>query len=161
MISGAKRELLSVVVLLLVLIAHALADEGGTSFWVPGQFASHAAEPLEPGWSLPVQLYYYSGSAPASATPSSAVPPGTRSQTLQLSLIPAYAFDSGVLGGQVALFASAAVGVNKSEENQGGFVSQTVSGATDVIPGAQLSWTRGQSYWLAYLIGNIPRRRLR
>lgn len=156
-ISGGKPGLLSAVGLAVLLSNEAVADEGGTTFWVSGQFASHVAEPLGPGWSLPVQLYYYGGSAPASATPSSAVPPGTRSQTLQLSFTPAYAFDSDVLGGQVAVFASAGVGVNKAEENQGGgSVSQTVSGATDVVPGIQLSWTRGSSYWLAYLIGNIP-----
>ena len=28
------------------------ADEGGVSFWLPGQFGSLAAVPTEPGWSL-------------------------------------------------------------------------------------------------------------
>jgi hypothetical protein len=44
-------------VLLLVAIA-ARADEGGVSFWAPGQFSSFAAVPGESGWSVPVWLRY-------------------------------------------------------------------------------------------------------
>jgi len=49
-------------------------------------------------------------------------------------------------------------GVNKAEENQGmpAAVSETVAGFADVVPGVQLSWTRGDHYWLFYLVGNIP-----
>jgi hypothetical protein len=36
----------------------ALADEGGVSFWLPGAFASLAAVPQQPGWSL-ANLYYH------------------------------------------------------------------------------------------------------
>jgi hypothetical protein len=32
----------------------ARADEGGVSFWLPGQFGSLAAVPPDSGWSLPV-----------------------------------------------------------------------------------------------------------
>ena len=39
----------------------ACADEGGVSFWLPGQFGSLAAVPTEPGWSLP-SVYYYTTS---------------------------------------------------------------------------------------------------
>ena len=31
--------------------ARAQADEGGVSFWLPGQFASFAALPGHPGWA--------------------------------------------------------------------------------------------------------------
>jgi hypothetical protein len=34
--------------------ASAAADEGGASFWLPGQMASFGAAPGEPGWSLPL-----------------------------------------------------------------------------------------------------------
>ncbi len=44
----------------------AVADEGGVSFWLPGQYASFAAIAPSPGFSLPMQSYYYSGSAGAS-----------------------------------------------------------------------------------------------
>jgi hypothetical protein len=35
------------------------ADEGGVSFWLPGQYASLAATPQVPGWALGV-VYYHS-----------------------------------------------------------------------------------------------------
>jgi hypothetical protein len=41
----------------------ASADEGGVSYWLPGNFGSFAAVPSDPGWSLPV--IYYSMSADA------------------------------------------------------------------------------------------------
>ena len=37
----------------------AAADEGGVSFWLPGQYSSFAATPAETGWSLPV-IYFHS-----------------------------------------------------------------------------------------------------
>jgi len=158
-VDAEKRALLSAAALALVFGVHALADEGGTSFWVPGQYANHAALAPEPGWSLPVQLYYYSGSAPASATSSSAVPPGTRSQTLQLSLTPTYEPPTSVLGAQLALFATAGIGANTTQEHESGQAasgSQTAAGITDLVPGALLSWGRGTDNWLAYLIANVP-----
>ena len=42
------------------------ADEGGVPFWFSGQYASLAAVPATPGWSLPTQAYYYDGSASGS-----------------------------------------------------------------------------------------------
>ena len=44
--------LLCATVLLLGLANGARADEGGTSFWLPGQMGSFSALPGEPGWSL-------------------------------------------------------------------------------------------------------------
>ena len=35
-----------------------LADEGGISFWLPGQFGSLAAVPAQPGWSG-ASIYYH------------------------------------------------------------------------------------------------------
>ena len=56
--------------LLLCALSHAqgaMADEGGVSFWLPGNFGSFAAVPSEPGWTLPA-IYFY-GDAAASASP--------------------------------------------------------------------------------------------
>ena len=39
------------------------ADEGGTSFWLPGIFGSLAAVPSQPGWSLTAINYYTNVSA--------------------------------------------------------------------------------------------------
>jgi hypothetical protein len=41
----------------------ALADEGGVSFWLPGQFGSLAAVPQQPGWSF-ADVYYHTSVAP-------------------------------------------------------------------------------------------------
>src|SRR4029077_10418637 len=134
--------------------------EGGTSFWLPGQYAGFAGQSPSPGWSLPTEVYYYSGSAPdSSAAQGTAVAPGTRSQSWQLSLSPTYAPATTVLGGQPALFLSVGVGGNATQADQNGSAnlgSQTVSGLTDVSPGASLGWTDGNDYWLVYLVGNIP-----
>ena len=42
---------------------HALADEGGVSFWIPGLFGSLAATPQQPGWSVANIDYYTNVSA--------------------------------------------------------------------------------------------------
>ena len=39
----------------------AAADEGGVSFWLPGQYGSFAAAAPTPGWSMPLVLYNYGG----------------------------------------------------------------------------------------------------
>jgi hypothetical protein len=38
------------------------ADEGGVSYWTPGQYGSFAAIAPSPGWSLPLVYYGYGGS---------------------------------------------------------------------------------------------------
>jgi len=137
----------------------ARADEGGTSFWLPGQYASLTAQAPPPGWSLSTELYYYKGSAPNSANQGSAVPPGTRSESSQLSLSPTYAPNTTVLEGQLSLFVSFGVGSNTAQSDPGGSAdssSQTVTGWTDLSPGAALNWTRNANSWMVYLTGNIP-----
>lgn len=52
-------------VLLLCQSETSLADEGGTSFWLPGQYASFAAIAPTTEWSLPMQTYSYSGNVHA------------------------------------------------------------------------------------------------
>ena len=49
----------------------ALADEGGGSFWVPGQYGSFAAAQTDPGWSIQLQNYVSQGRV-ASGTLSAA-----------------------------------------------------------------------------------------
>ena len=39
-------------------LTSAVADEGGVSFWLPGQFGSLAAAPQQPGWSF-ADAYYH------------------------------------------------------------------------------------------------------
>jgi hypothetical protein len=49
----------------LAMASRASADEGGVSFWAPGQFGSLAAVPGEPGFSLPVVWLHVSADAGA------------------------------------------------------------------------------------------------
>jgi hypothetical protein len=142
--------------------SEANADEGGASFWVPGQYAANlAATPPSPGWSIPLALYHYSGRAPDSATsaPVAAVAPGTRSQTWQLSASPTYAPATKVFGGQLAVMLSVGVGSNATQLARAapsGPESETVSGLTDVAPAATLGWQTGADSWMVYVTGNVP-----
>ena len=86
------------------------ADEGGVSFWLPGQYASLAAVPQTPGWALGV-TYYHSNVAASGAVAASKeiltgrIPP-TVNVNLNLSLsgqadllvlAPSYTFATPVL----------------------------------------------------------------
>ena len=46
----------------------ALADESGVSFWLLGSYASQAAVPSTPGWSIDMTYYYGAASADRGAT---------------------------------------------------------------------------------------------
>jgi hypothetical protein len=82
--------------------ADARADEDGTSFWLPGQYASLAAVPPGLGWSLSTDAYFYNGKASVSEIFSIGetlfVKPDSREALLLLAV--AYAPETKVLGGQ-------------------------------------------------------------
>src|SRR5574337_674216 len=83
----------------------ARADQGGVPFWMSGQFASLAAVPATPGWSLPVQGYYYDGNASASKSfpRGDSVAAGLSSRMPLVLFQPSYAPEQKLLGGQLAL----------------------------------------------------------
>src|SRR5271156_6159736 len=49
-----------VAVAIVSLAKSSLADEGGVSFWLTGQFGSLAAVPQQPGWSIASVFYHTS-----------------------------------------------------------------------------------------------------
>lgn len=163
---SAPRAARAGAVVLALGIAHspwsaARADEGGASFWIPGQEAQNLAAMMPgPGWSVPVTFYYYDGSAPASATATgSAVAPGTLGRTWLLGVAPTYAPATPFLGGQLALSVSLGVGGDWTQVVQGlpqAAASQTVWGLADVAPSATLGWQHGAGAWAVYVTGNIP-----
>ena len=55
----------------------ARADEGGVSFWLPGQYGSFAAAAPSPGFSMPLVFYNYGGVC-RSRSHSAARPPVVR-----------------------------------------------------------------------------------
>src|SRR6478735_2320500 len=92
------------------------ADEGGVSFWLPGQYASLAATPQVPGWALGV-VYYHSNVAASGAVAAARQItvgriPANVNVSLDLSLrgqgdlvvlSPTYTFATPVLGGQLSV----------------------------------------------------------
>jgi hypothetical protein len=118
---------------------HALADEGGVSFWIPGFFGSLAAAPQQPGWSLAIINYYTNVSAGGNVALAREfairnLPAGIQAQ-INASLhanadigmaIPTYVFATPVLGGQASLSLVQGYGVSNASLN--GTVSGSVTG---------------------------------
>src|SRR5271154_4831732 len=94
----------------------AVADEGGVSFWLPGQYGSLAAVPQVPGWAVAIVNYYTSISASGAVAAARQVTIGKLSPTISVSLNatlsaradlgvldPSYVFATPLFGGQFAL----------------------------------------------------------
>jgi hypothetical protein len=93
-----------------------LADESGTSFWLPGTYGSLAAAPGTPGWAVASVYYHTSVSAGADVAAAREIQIGrfTPSLTVNLNanlhatadlalIVPSYTFATPVLGGQLAV----------------------------------------------------------
>ncbi len=141
----------------------ALADEGGVSFWVPGQYGSFAAVAPTPGWSLPLVFYDYGGSAGRGVTlpRGHLLSAGLNASLNGVFVVPTYAPDTTVLGGHpsfsVAFMpayttASANVGLGPLSVSR----SDSLFGGSDLYPTAQLFWNAGVHNFMAYLTGDIP-----
>jgi hypothetical protein len=143
----------------------ARADQSGTPFWTSGQFASLAAVPPSPGWSLNLAGYGYDGSAGGSAQ----LPIGrmivahANQRSPSLSVQPGYAPEATVLGGQPFIGLSFGTGGNRLQGDvtsapAGVQISRTdtLSAGTDLYPFSSLGWTRGNDNWMVYLTGDIP-----
>lgn len=106
------RPILCTAVSMVIASTCAMADEGGVSFWLPGQFGSLAAVPTEPGWSLG-SVYCHTN---ADAGAGKSFPRGGRltvgmDATADLVfLAPSYVFKDPVMGGQAALSVIGAFG---------------------------------------------------
>ena len=129
---AARVVSVAVVAAPLTLMSHgSLADEGGSSFWTPGAFASLAATPLEPGLSL-TSIYYHpsvsSGKEVARAQririgrhPAlllSAVDENTDTTKNQGMVTPTYTFATPVLGGQANVSMTAIYSSNTTTLNE-------------------------------------------
>jgi hypothetical protein len=148
-----------------LLPASTLADEGGVPFWFSGQYASLAAVPAAPGWSLPMQVYYYDGNASAnrSFTRGESIAAGLRSRTGLVLFQPTYAPEQKLNGGQMAFGLGFGYGKNATSADVTFNPSGTefnrhdsVWGGTDLYPIASIAWTRGVHNWMGYLTGDIP-----
>jgi hypothetical protein len=160
----------------------ARADEGGVSFWFPGQFGSLAAVPQAPGWSVGILNVYESVGATGNVAAAREVTIGKLNPNINVNLnvslsarpdlvlvAPSYAFAAPVLGGQLDLSMGAAVG--RSAGDLAGVLTVSASGLTatregetsdarygfsDLYPEAALRWNSGVNNWMTYAMGDIP-----
>jgi hypothetical protein len=159
-----------------------LADEGGVSFWLPGQFGSLAAAPQVPGWSLANVYYHASVSAGGDVAAARQFTIGrfTRTATIDLNasvrgradidfLSANYVFAPPVLGGQLAVGLGGAAGHNSTSidgtltvsigsltATRMASLSDGRSGFSDLYPQASLRWNSGISNYMVYLMGDLP-----
>jgi hypothetical protein len=160
----------------------ALADESGTSFWLPGQFGSLAAVPGAPGWGLATAYYHTSVTAGADVAASREIQIGRFTPNLTVNLnanltaradlelfIPSYTFATPVFGGQLAVQMATITGrttadvtgtLNASLPPFGitrtDAISDAVSGFGDLYPMATLKWNAGVNNFMTYVTGDIP-----
>jgi hypothetical protein len=140
--------------------AAALADQGGASFWLPGQYASFAALAPDPGWSLPATFYGYSGSVAAGRLlgRGNLLAAGLKSSLEELFLQPTYTLDTTILGARpsfsVALvpgYAGTAAEVRLGPLSESR--SDSVFGLGNLSPTANLFWSAGFHNVMVYVTG--------
>ena len=160
----------------------AVADEGGVSFWLPGQFGSLAAVPQVPGWSFAGIYYHTSVSAGGDVAAARQVTIGAVNRTAQVSLNANlnsradlgflsgnYVFATPVLGGQFAVGLTGAAGYNRTSidgtltasignltATRTGSISDERGGFADLYPLASLRWNSGVNNFMVYMTGDIP-----
>lgn len=149
--------------------APARADEGGVSFWLPGQFGSLAATPNEPGWS--VSFVYYHASADAGGSVEiPAVGVLTLGLNADLNLLfvtPSYVLATPVLGGQATVSMAAVFG--RADVIAGGTLtipggpaippgrrSDDLTAFGDLYPSGSLRWNDGNHNGMAYVMAGVP-----
>jgi hypothetical protein len=159
-----------------------LADEGGVSFWLTGQFGSLAAVPQQPGWSIASTFYYTSVSGSRYVAAAREITVNKIKRTVNVSLdldlkaradlvflSPTYVFESPVLGGQLAVGMAGTFGHNSTSLNgiltasvgsltatRPGNISDARDGFGDLYPQTSLRWNSGVNNFMTYLLGDIP-----
>jgi hypothetical protein len=145
-------------------LSTARADEGGVSYWTPGQYGSFAAIAPSPGWSLPLIFYNYGGSVGAQQplTRGNLLTAGLRGSLDGLFIVPTYTLNTTVLGAVPSFSMAEMPAYSAASANLGlGPLSlsrsDSIWGGSDLYPTAQLFWNRGGvNNFMAYLTGDIP-----
>ncbi|MGA9252272.1 MAG: hypothetical protein WBV71_07485, partial [Roseobacter sp.] len=96
------RQILKTAMGICLAATAATADEGGTSFWLPGQYGSFAAVAPDPGASLAMVSYWYSADASASEPLAFGddLKLGVKADYFGQFIVPAYTLDTTFLGGR-------------------------------------------------------------
>ena len=141
---------------------HAAADEGGVSFWLPGQYSSFAAMPSNPGLSFETVYYRQSPSAHAGINfvRGGGLQVGVSSPVDLVMFTPTYSFQTPIFGAQLEVGMSMVVGKNSTSVSatvtgpNGGTLSgarsDDVTGFGDPGPTAALKWSKDDHYWMVY-----------
>lgn len=158
-----NAALLSLAGLCVSVAQEARADEGGVSFWLPGQYGSFAAVAPEPGFSLPMQTYCYTGSVAGdrALNRGDTLAFGLDAQFCGQFFAPTWTPDTKILGARPSLSLAFFPGWNGTSADLVGPVSAVnrsddVTGFGDLYPTLQLFWDKGVHNWMAYLTGDIP-----
>src|SRR5215469_9141944 len=113
---ASLRHFASVVAVLLTVpvVEDAAADEGGVSFWLPGQYGSLAATASQPGWQFEATFYHATAEASAGMNfaRGGGIQVGVQSPSDFVMYTPTYVFATPVLGAQVAVGMTALLGRN-------------------------------------------------
>ena len=161
----------------------ASADEGGISFWLPGQYGSLIAAPQAPGWSFPTILVHANVDGGGEVAASRQITIGDIPVDIDISLnatldgkmhllfaSPTYTFASPVLGGQLSLGAGFGYGYSQAAIagelsivlpngdviTRQGRIDDERGGFSDLYPSAALRWNRGVHNYMLYAMGDIP-----
>ena len=146
----------------------AIADEGGASVWLPGQFASFASVPGDPGFSLEAVFYVRKASATAGTSFSrgGGLLVGYDTAEQYLYLTPGYAFAAPVLNAQLWLGATFSAG--RADTSVWGVLTgpranvfsvgngDSAAGISDLYPMASLKWQTGSHNVMTYVMGSAP-----
>jgi len=152
----------------LLALQTAAADEGGVSFWLPGQFGSFAAVGGEPGWSLPIVYYHTSADAGAARSfrVGGRITSGLDVDADLAFIVPTYVFRTPVWGAQASLSIAAVagrveVGIDATLTGPRGnaltgSLTDTRHGIGDLFPTASLKWNRDHHSFMVYTMGGVP-----
>jgi hypothetical protein len=146
--------------------APARADQGGVSFWVPGLYASMAAVPPDPGFSMPSTFYFYSGKADREDRFGFGGLIATEVEAKGFEgifLAPTFVPETPVANGRLSLTLMGVM-ANNEVEGQVEFDRLPISlsrtddtfGAGDLYPLASISWNSGVNNFKLYATGDIP-----
>ena len=153
---------------LLLMANPARADEGGVSFWAPGQFSSFAAVPGDPGWAVPVVYLHVSADAGGSKNfiRGGNLTAGIDAQGDLAFFFPTFTFKQPVFGAQAAVSLGWAVAHMRANADvvvsgaQGHSVTthrtDTVTGGSDLYGLGTLKWHDGNNNYLAYTMVGAP-----
>lgn len=144
------------------------ANEGGVSFWAPGQFGSMSAVPVEPGFAVPLIYYHVSADAGAQKnfTRGGVLTAGVDANADLLFFFPTYVFEQSLWGAQASFgLGWAAAHMRATADivatgSQGNVIearrTDTVTGGSDLYGLGELKWHDGNNNYLAYTMFGAP-----